>query len=104
MKTKIKSCGDEVADFYDNKISKTDPSRTCLAVISLGFPLKKDANYYLQVFLKECVYIGTKVMRHINVDMSDSSYSDESNEVLLCFLGFYLVKRVHSEKWITRYT
>ena len=81
LKTKIKSYGDEVADFYDNEISKADSSRTCLAVISLGFSLKKDANYYLQVFLKECVYTGTKVTRHINVDMSDFSYSDESYEV-----------------------
>ena len=57
MKTKIKFHGDEVTDFYDKKVSKTDPNPICLAVISLDSALKKDDNYYLQVFLKECKYI-----------------------------------------------
>ena len=35
MKTKIKSHGDEVTNFYDQKISKADSSHTCLAVIIL---------------------------------------------------------------------
>ena len=34
-KTKIKSHGNEVTDFFDEKISKVDPNHTCLAVISL---------------------------------------------------------------------
>ena len=34
LKTKIKSHGDEVTDFYDKEISKVDSNRTCLAVIS----------------------------------------------------------------------
>ena len=35
LKTKIKSHGDEVTDFYyDKEISKGDSNRTCLAVIS----------------------------------------------------------------------
>ena len=54
LKTKIKSHGDEVADFYNKKIPKLDSNHTCLAVISLEFALKKDGNYYQQVFLKEC--------------------------------------------------
>ena len=54
MKTKIKSHGDEVTDFYDKKIPKVDSSHTCLAVISLDSALKKDDNYYPQVFLNEC--------------------------------------------------
>ena len=35
------------------KNPKVDSNHTCLAIISLGFALKKDDNYYLQVFLKE---------------------------------------------------
>ena len=52
LKTKITSDGDEVTDFYDKKIPKVDSNHTCLAVISLDSALKKDENYYLQVFLK----------------------------------------------------
>ena len=44
LKTKIKSHGDEVTE--------VDSYHTCLAVISLDSPLKKDGNYYLHVFLK----------------------------------------------------
>ena len=51
LKTKIKN---EVTDFYDKKIPKVDSNHTCLAVISLDSALKKDDNYYAQVFLKEC--------------------------------------------------
>ena len=54
MKTKIKSHGDEVTDFYDKKIPKVDSSHTWLAVISLDSALKKDDNYYPQVLLNEC--------------------------------------------------
>ena len=42
--------------------------------------LKKDGNYYSQVFLKECKYIEKKVVGHINDNLSDFSYSDESDE------------------------
>ena len=51
-KTKIKSHGDKVTDFYDKEISKMDPNHTCLIVTSLDSSLKKDENYYPQVFLK----------------------------------------------------
>ena len=60
LKTKIKSHGDEVTDFYDKKILKLDLNPTCLVVISLDSALKKDDNYYPQVFLKECKYIEKK--------------------------------------------
>ena len=60
MKTKLKSHGDEVADFYDKKIPKVDSNHTCLAVISLDSALEKDENYYPQVFLKEYKYIEKK--------------------------------------------
>ena len=45
LKTKIKSRGDEVTDFYIKGISNTDSNHTYLAVISLGSALKKDENY-----------------------------------------------------------
>ena len=60
LKTKMKSHGDEVTDFYDKKIHKIDSNHTCLAVISFDSALKKDDSYYPQVFLKECKYIEKK--------------------------------------------
>ena len=47
LKTKIKSHGNEVTNFYDKKIPKGDSNHNCLAVISLDSGLKKDENYYL---------------------------------------------------------
>ena len=62
-------------------IPKVDSSHTCLPVISLDSALKKDENYYLQVFLKEYKYIEKKVVMHINDNLSDfSSSSDKSDE------------------------
>ena len=63
MKNKIKSHGDEVTDFYEKTIPKVGSNHTCLAVISLDSALKKDENYYTQVFLKEWKYIEKKVIR-----------------------------------------
>ena len=55
-----------------------DSNHTCLAVISLDSALKKDENYYPQVFLKECKYIKRKVIWHISQDIKIfSSDSDE---------------------------
>ena len=51
-----------------------------LAVTSLDSAPKKDGNFYLQVFLKECKYIEKKLVWHINDNLIDVSYSDESNE------------------------
>ena len=56
LKTKIKSHGDEVTDFYDKTTPKLDSS----AVITLDSVLKKDDSYYLQMFLRECKYIEKK--------------------------------------------
>ena len=78
LKTKTKSHGDEVTDFYDKKISAIDSNHNCLAVISLDSALKKDDKYYVQVFLKGCKYIEKKIFRHIHDNLSDFSYSDES--------------------------
>ena len=56
LKTKIKSHGDEVT------------------------ALKKDENYYLQVFLKECKFIEKKLIRHSNDNLIDFPASDDSDE------------------------
>ena len=45
LKTKIKSHGDEVTDFYDKEIPKAVSNHTYLAVISLDSVLKKDENF-----------------------------------------------------------
>ena len=50
LKHKIKSHGDEVTDFCDKKIPKIDTDYICLAVITLDSAIKKNDNYYLQVF------------------------------------------------------
>ena len=41
-------------------IKKLDSNHTFLAIISLDSALKKDENYYPQVFLKEFKYIEKK--------------------------------------------
>ena len=71
LKTKIKSHGHEVTDFYDKEILIAGCNYTCLAVISLDSALKKDRNYYPLVFLKECKYIKKKAIRHINDNLSE---------------------------------
>ena len=80
LKIKIKSDDDEVTDFYDKIILKVDSNHTCIAVISLDSALKKDQNCYPQVFLKVCDYIEKKVIRHISDNLSDFSYSHESDK------------------------
>ena len=80
LKTKIKSHDDEVTNFYDKKIPKMYSNHIYLAAISLDSAPKKDENFYLQVFLKECKYIEKKLVWHINDNLIDVSYSDESNE------------------------
>ena len=42
--------------------------------------LKKDENYYRQVFLKECKNVEKKVIRHINNNLSDFPSSYEFDE------------------------
>ena len=39
---------------------KVDSNHACFAVITLDSALKKDEDYYPQVFLKECKYIKEK--------------------------------------------
>ena len=57
---------------------KVDSNHTCLAVISLDSALKKDENYYPQVFLKECKYIKKNVIRQITQDIE--TFSSDSDE------------------------
>ena len=81
MKTKIKSHRDEIKDFCDKEIPFVESNHTCLAVIiSLDFALKKDENYYPQVFLTECNYIVKTVVSHSSDNMSGSFPSSESDE------------------------
>ena len=53
----IKSYGDEATYFHDKEIPKAASNHTCLAVITIESALKKDGNYYPQMFLKEYKYI-----------------------------------------------
>ena len=67
--------------FTIKKVPNLDSNHTCSAVISLDSALKKDGNYYPQVFIKEYKYIEKKVVRHSHDNLSDFSYSsDESDE------------------------
>ena len=50
LKTKIKSHGDEVTDFYDKKNAKVDSNHTCLAVISLDAALSKK----MRIIIRKC--------------------------------------------------
>ena len=78
LKTKIKSRCNEVTDFC-KKTPKVNSNHTYLGVIALNSALKKDGNYYMQAFLKECKYIKKKVVRHIVQDL-------ESQKVLMMIL------------------
>ena len=53
LKTKLKSHGDEVADFYDKKIPELDSNHTCLEVTSLDSVLKKDD---IRNILRVCLF------------------------------------------------
>ena len=80
LKTKVKSYGDDVKDFYDKEIPKVDSNYTCLEVIRSDSALKNDENYYPQVFLKERKCIKNRVIRLINDNLSDlysSGYSGD---------------------------
>ena len=74
LKTKIKSHGDEVTNFYNKKLPKVGCNHICLSVMDSA--LKENGNYYPQLFLKECKYIKLKVIRHNN-NLSDFSSDDD---------------------------
>ena len=44
-------------NFFWKPVSRRGSNFTCLAVILVDFIIKKDENYYPQLFLKECKYI-----------------------------------------------
>ena len=94
LKTKIKYYSDETIYFNDKEMPKVGSSYTCLAVILINFVIKKDENYYPQVFLEECKYIGKekKVIRYITDDLSffndDSDKSDKEQLRIIIGLPF----------------
>ena len=45
-------------------VYKKNYLKTKITVTNLDYALKKDDNYYHQVFLKECKYIQKKAVRH----------------------------------------
>ena len=57
LKIKIKFYGGAATYFHDKEIPKASSDYTCLAVITIDSALKRDDNYYPQVFLKEYKYI-----------------------------------------------
>ena len=75
MKTKIKSHGDEIIDFYFEEVPKLCSNHNCLAVVSLDSDLKKNDSYYPQVFLRDCKYVEKKVVSSIHINLCDVSYS-----------------------------
>ena len=62
------------------EIPKLGSNHTCLAVITFDSALKKNDNYYPQVFLKECKYIEKKVIRLINDNLSDFFSDDDDDD------------------------
>ena len=75
MKTKIAPYSDEATEFHDEEMSNVGSNYICLSVILMEFFLKKDRNFYLQVFLKKCKYIKKekKVNRYTADDLEISS-------------------------------
>ena len=72
-------------------------------MISLDSALKKDENYYLQVFLKECQYIEKKVVGNIHNNASDFSYSsDESGEEQIKAIRLMVFEIVFFEEAISK--
>ena len=50
LKTKIKCHIDEDTDFHHKDVPKAGSNHTCLVVIMTDSALKKEENYYSQVF------------------------------------------------------
>ena len=93
LRTKIKSHGDEVTDFYNKEIPKVDSSHNCSAVVSLDSALNIDGNYYPQVFLKQYKYLEKKVNRHI-IDDLESSSDDSDEEKIKAMKLMFLEKKI----------
>ena len=82
LKTKIKYYGVNATDLCDKEIAKVRSNYACLAVISIDFVLKKDKNYYPQIFSEECKYIEKekKVIRYITDYLKFSSGSSNKSD------------------------
>ena len=82
LKTKIKYHVVNATDFRDKEIPKVRSNYARLAVISIDFVLKKDKNYYPQIFSEECKYIEKekKVIRYITDYLKFSSGSSNKSD------------------------
>ena len=80
LKNKINPYIDEITYFYDEETPKVYSNHTCLILISLYSTLRKDENYFLQVFLREIKYIEKKLIRHANDILNDFFSSRKSDE------------------------
>ena len=80
MKAKISSYSDEATDLHSRKLPEEGSNYIFWLIILIGSALKKDENYYPQVFLKESKYIvkEKKAIRYINDNLKFSF--DGSNE------------------------
>ena len=56
MKTKISSYNDEATDLHSRKLPEEGSNYIFWLVILISSALKKDENYYPEVFLKEIKY------------------------------------------------
>ena len=65
LKTKIKSHGDKVTDFYDKEIPKLDSSHTCLAVFELGLKGARGSCIYYSFISTKTSYLSGN--DHINI-------------------------------------
>ena len=64
LKTKIKSYSDEATNFHTRQLLEADPNYIFWLVILTDSVLKKDENYYPQVFLKVCDKCFRKIVNY----------------------------------------
>ena len=69
-----------------------DSNHTCVAVVSLDSALKKDGNYYPQVFLQECKYMDKKLVRHINDNLLPKQVMHTKKQVVFLKLCLQYIK------------
>ena len=74
---KIKNT-DQNTDFYHTDVSKVVSDYTCLAVLLVDSALKKNENYYPQMFLRECKYTLKKKKKCLVILMITSSADNSS--------------------------
>ena len=82
IKIKIKSYGDIInINFQGKKIPKENASYNCLSLIMLGFVIRVNKKYYLQILLEESKYEikKNKMENLINDDLDPISSNNESD-------------------------